>query len=109
MLRLIAALALVVGFMFFTFAPASANESNPIFGHAVVKPMTETENAKVTGKGYYADLYGYYGVLYSYYAYSYGVAGYNYKNYNYYFNASDYASTAASFYYYAGIYQYYGY
>ena len=90
------------------FAGTPTSSGNPIFGNAVVKPLTVTENKAVVGKGYYADLYGYYGNYYSTYAIQSGYAGYYFQNYSDYYNAYIYASYASNYYYYAYVNQYYG-
>jgi hypothetical protein len=94
---------------------AVAADKNPIFGGAKVTTLSKVENAKVAGKGYYADYYGYYGNLYASYAYYYGDTAYNYSpsnsssEYNNYYNAYYYAGLAATNYYNAYYYSYYGY
>jgi hypothetical protein len=92
-----------------------AADKNPIFGGAKVTTLSKVENAKVAGKGYYADYYGYYGNLYTSYAAYYGDYAYNYagsntlNEYNNYYLAYYYAGQAYTSYYYAYYYSYTGY
>jgi hypothetical protein len=94
---------------------AQAADKNPIFGGAKVTTLSKVENAKVAGKGYYADYFGYYGNLYASYAAYYGDTAYTYSpsnsasEYNNYYSAYYYADLAASNYYNAYYYSYIGY
>ena len=47
-------------------ATVAAQNNNPIFGGAKVTTMSPGDNAKVAGKGAYANYYGYYGEYYAY-------------------------------------------
>src|SRR5664279_1767406 len=95
---LIAGVALIV-------CVQNVDAQNPIFGSAVVKPTTQTENKQIIGKGAAADYYGYYGNYYSYYANYYGSLGYAYRSPAYYSIAESYAYYAYSDYFYANYYQ----
>ena len=85
-------------------APASAQ--SPIFGGAKVTTMSQSEAAKVTGKGNStAAYYGYLGNYYASYAIYYGSLGnyYNYfsgySGYSYYYTAYVYSYYATQYYY----------
>ena len=79
--------------------PAIASDQSPVFGKAKVQVLSKQDNAKVVGKGAYADYYGYYGNLYSYYANYFG-------SYARYTSPSNSTSEYTN-YYYAYYYSYY--
>lgn len=115
MMRFFKAVALIAALMFAAPSLGSAADKSPIFGSAKVSTMSATDNAKVVGKGYYANYYGYYGQLNAYYSYYYGnyarysTVANSYNEYTSYYYAYYYANLASSDLYNAYYYSYYGY